>query len=537
MKIKNKIILGLALSSVVISSGNTNYVSANQTCELEVSEKGKKIKADYISRIEKMEEELSKRLKSESVLRELKDFRKRIEGTFDCVVGNSPSFLDLDINGAINTYNSFKANNKLVEVEVTFVVKDGGAFEGTSETTIVKKVEKGNTLEKYGVELPKVIAPKGKVFIGWHGIDGTLFGEEGSIGLKKLPIIDNITFTTGYADKKIEVKLSGDEGVEIESDTIEINSQEKWSEVVKIISNKVKVKDNYKIKSISVQGKQPKDEDLIDDNIKVFIITEKNVELTNESPVINAKDVIVNVGEKFDPLKNVTAIDKEDGEIKLTSENVVENDVDTLKVGKYTVKYMVKDSKGVITEKTINVFVVAKTPDLFYPNINIGNENIDKNKNSNNGTEKVLKSTWLKKEGYWYRFDESGRMLRNEWFNENGKWYRFDESGKMLANQWFKENGKWYRFDESGRMLADEWFNENSKWYWLESSGAMSSNKWIFVNGEWFWASSSGRIFENEWVLYNGKWYYAKSGGFLAKNTVLKINGKKYSFDSTGALR
>ena len=41
------------------------------------------------------------------------------------------------------------------------------------------------------------------------------------------------------------------------------------------------------------------------------------------------------IGERFDPLAGVTAQDAEDGEITLTEENIIDNDVDTSKAGTY----------------------------------------------------------------------------------------------------------------------------------------------------------------------------------------------------------
>ena len=77
----------------------------------------------------------------------------------------------------------------------------------------------------------------------------------------------------------------------------------------------------------------------------------------NMAPVIDAKDVILNVGDPFDPLANVTATDKEDGTISLTEENIIANDVNTSQAGEYHVTYKVTDKGGASAEKTITVTV------------------------------------------------------------------------------------------------------------------------------------------------------------------------------------
>ena len=87
---------------------------------------------------------------------------------------------------------------------------------------------------------------------------------------------------------------------------------------------------------------------------------EKNTSIINTAPTINASNKVITVGDTFDPLKDVTATDKEDGDITLTIENVIKNEVDNTKVGVYEVTYKVTDSQGASTTKTIKVTVVAK---------------------------------------------------------------------------------------------------------------------------------------------------------------------------------
>lgn len=80
--------------------------------------------------------------------------------------------------------------------------------------------------------------------------------------------------------------------------------------------------------------------------------------VVDEKPVINAKDLELKVGDSFNPLNGVTAYDKEDG--NLTSNiQVIENTVDTKKVGNYTVTYKVTDSANNETTLTIKVNVTA----------------------------------------------------------------------------------------------------------------------------------------------------------------------------------
>ena len=89
--------------------------------------------------------------------------------------------------------------------------------------------------------------------------------------------------------------------------------------------------------------------------------------LENESPVINATDKTILKGTVFNPLDNVIAYDKEDGDIT-NKINVVSNNVNTSILGIYEVTYEVEDSKNHKTTKTISVEVkdTEEVEGLFY---------------------------------------------------------------------------------------------------------------------------------------------------------------------------
>ena len=96
----------------------------------------------------------------------------------------------------------------------------------------------------------------------------------------------------------------------------------------------------------------------------------------NAIPTINASDKTLTVGDTFDPLKDVTASDKEDGDITKKVE-VLSNDVDTSKAGTYTVIYKVTDSKGASFTKTITVTVNPKMEELNHiPTINASDKTL-----------------------------------------------------------------------------------------------------------------------------------------------------------------
>lgn len=97
---------------------------------------------------------------------------------------------------------------------------------------------------------------------------------------------------------------------------------------------------------------------------RTVIVNPKSLEI-NSMPVINASDKIIKVGDKFDPLVGVSAHDEEDGDITKNIK-VIENNVDTNRVGTYIVKYQITDSKGATTTKTICVSVKSNNKPVIH---------------------------------------------------------------------------------------------------------------------------------------------------------------------------
>lgn len=99
-------------------------------------------------------------------------------------------------------------------------------------------------------------------------------------------------------------------------------------------------------------------------------------------PVIEATDKEVTINQKFSPLDGITSSDKEDGD--LTDQvTVIENTVDTKKIGTYQVTYQVKDSYGHIVTKSIMISIVKdQSPIITAENQQITlNSNFDPMKN------------------------------------------------------------------------------------------------------------------------------------------------------------
>ena len=187
--------------------------------------------------------------------------------------------------------------------------------------------------------------------------------------------------------------------------------------------------------------------------------TTKKITITvteNNKPVINARDKRVVINSDYNPLTNITATDSEDGDITKDIE-VIENTVDTTKLGQYNVTYKVKDSYNQQVEKTITVTVVE---DNYRDDLNI--ESIDSLTKSN-GEFYLNSLSWDKTNklftisGYLIILNknntstkEYGLVLTDRNNNNNKYSIKIDnwttktpydlgsENGNSYTNSWFK---------------------------------------------------------------------------------------------------
>ncbi len=134
----------------------------------------------------------------------------------------------------------------------------------------------------------------------------------------------------------------------------------------------------------------------------------------NNLPNITANDLILAVGDNFDPLNNVTAVDLEDGDLTNKIE-ILENTVDTTKAGEYKVVYQVKDSQNEVTTKEIKVIVKVRVTGVV----------LDKTLAELKVNESIqLKATILPAEA-------TNREVN--WASSDEKVAKVDDNGKIVA--------------------------------------------------------------------------------------------------------
>ena len=83
-------------------------------------------------------------------------------------------------------------------------------------------------------------------------------------------------------------------------------------------------------------------------------IKEEDLYVKNNQPVITASNIEIKQFDELEPMNGVSATDKEDGNLEVT----YTSDVDTTKIGEYSITYTTKDRSNFSSSKTVSVTVL-----------------------------------------------------------------------------------------------------------------------------------------------------------------------------------
>nr|WP_317333844.1 ZmpA/ZmpB/ZmpC family metallo-endopeptidase [uncultured Romboutsia sp.] len=271
----------------------------------------------------------------------------------------------------INATNDFKESiyrEKNQEKKYT-VYFDKNAADATG-TMEVQKFEYG----KEQVLSKNQFKRKGYDFIGWKDINGNVYTDQQIVN--NLVGENNGQITLFAQWKPIEYQVKFHKNHSNAVGTME-NQNMVYDQSYQLNKN-IFTLDGYVFKgwSTSPDGQvKYQDQEIVtkltdkkDEIINLYSIWEKKdtqqPPSVNKPPVIVASDKILTVGDSFDPLKDVTVNDPEDGIIVIKSEHVIKNEVNTDKPGTYKVTYRVADKERLAAEKTITVTVNPKTSEM-----------------------------------------------------------------------------------------------------------------------------------------------------------------------------
>ena len=266
--------------------------------------------------------------------------------------------------------------------------------------------------------------------------------DSGNIESKKtikVTVKENSAPTIDAKDKEI---TQNKEFKELENVTAKDTEDGDITKNIEVVENTVdnkkpgEYKVTYKVKDS--RGKETTK------TIKVTVIEDK-------VPEIIAKDLTVFKNDKFNELSNVKAIDLEDKD--LTSKiKVIENTVDTSKLGEYKVTYKVTDSANNTTKKTIKVTVVEKEE---IEEINL------EDYNEEDGEFYLESLEWNKKDKY---FTISGYLIIQNQNNNLDKEYGLVLKDKNSNKEYLIEIPSWTNdtpYDlgtENGHSYTNSWF-------------------------------------------------------------------------------
>lgn len=237
---------------------------------------------------------------------------------------------------------------------------------------------------------------------------------------------------------------------------------------VSIDGKDIKIKENKDDKSIEFEVPSPESKihigmfiTAMGRDVEMFVVNDMSTLKTiNEMPIINAKDITVSKGDKIDLLSNATALDKEDGKIKvkvLGDTSFIKNGV-AVKSGTYKVTYRAEDKGGLVSTKDIKVTVKDKSE---------GNKD---NKNQKDGDYSIQNDVKYIGNGNAEIGNSMARRVLKETSEvniKNGKIYTTLEFDKVqygfLKNIKINVNGKNVNFTENNRKIKFEVTSLNSK--------------------------------------------------------------------------
>ena len=145
--------------------------------------------------------------------------------------------------------------------------------------------------------------------------------------------------------------------------------------------------------------------------------------------------------------------------------------------------------------------------------------------------DNAMKYGWQYIDGYYYYFDETGKMVTG--LQEiNGRKYYFENDGKRITG--FKKIGEeMYFFSRiNDNAMKYGWQYIDGYYYYFDGTGKMLTGK-IKIDGFEYTFDNDGKL-KGGWQIFNGNAYYLQDGQYLTGWHI--IEGEKCFFNSLGHL-
>ena len=145
-------------------------------------------------------------------------------------------------------------------------------------------------------------------------------------------------------------------------------------------------------------------------------------------------------------------------------------------------------------------------------------------------------SQWGKVNGKTYYFDKRGYAAANEY--ADGKWFNADGTlDEAYSMEWKCNSTGWWIEDKSGWYPVSRWLKIDGYWYYFLDSGYMDYSEYrdgcyLGNSGAWIETMSGGH-----WCSDSKGWWYEDATGWYPTNLSLWIDGVKYSFGSDGYMK
>lgn len=145
-------------------------------------------------------------------------------------------------------------------------------------------------------------------------------------------------------------------------------------------------------------------------------------------------------------------------------------------------------------------------------------------------------SQWGKVNGKTYYFDKRGYAAANEY--ADGKWFGADGTlDEAYSMEWKCNSTGWWIEDKSGWYPVSRWLKIDGYWYYFLDSGYMDYSEYrdgcyLGNSGAWIETMSGGH-----WCSDSKGWWYEDATGWYPTNLSLWIDGVKYSFGSDGYMK